>query len=338
MGLFQRAARSSAKLRLAISGPSGSGKTYSSLIIASGIVPLDKVAVIDTESGSANLYANLGGYGVLPLEPPYEPQKYIDAIHAAEAEGFELVIIDSLSHAWNGEGGMLDQQGKATDSKYKGNSWAAWREVTPQYNRLVETMLHSSCHIIATMRSKTEYMQDDSNGRKRIVKVGAAPIQRDGIEYEFTVVFDLSLDHVAAVSKDRTRLFDGKYFAPTADVGKALKGWLAGDMQAAPQQTPIQHAQPAQEQQQTAQAAQQAITGGVDRSNPHYLEWLLEYIWQKGGWTKEQLPGYVMKRWNKPIEQVTQEEYDALITELCQYKQWNRTDIQNQHDAEFIPF
>lgn len=223
MGIFQQAVRQVAKLRLALSGPSGSGKTYSALLIASGIVPMEKVAVIDTENGSANLYANLGTYSVLTLHPPYTPKKYIEAIHAAEQEGFELVIIDSLSHSWNGEGGLLEQKDKATDAKYKGNSWAAWREVTPEYNKLIETMLNSPCHIIATMRAKTEYMQDDSSGRKRIVKVGAAPIQRDGIEYEFTVVFDLSIDHMATVNKDRTRLFDGQYFVPTPDVGKTLK-------------------------------------------------------------------------------------------------------------------
>lgn len=144
--------------------------------------------MIDTESGSADLYADLGGYSTLTINPPYSPQKYIEAIYAAEAAGFELVIIDSLSHAWSGEGGLLDQQGKATESKYRGNSWAAWREITPLHNQLVETMLHTPLHVIVTMRSKTEYIQTEVNGRKQIQKVGMAPIQRDGIEYEFTTV------------------------------------------------------------------------------------------------------------------------------------------------------
>ena len=96
---FKKAHRSKAKLRLAIAGPSGAGKTYSALLIASGIVPLEKVAVIDTESGSADLYADLGGYSTVTINPPYSPQKYIEAIHAAEAAGFELIIIDSyLTH------------------------------------------------------------------------------------------------------------------------------------------------------------------------------------------------------------------------------------------------
>lgn len=110
---FKKARRAKAKLRLALAGPSGAGKTYSALLIASGIVPLEKVAVIDTESGSADLYADLGGYSTLTINPPYSPKKYIDAIYAAEAAGFELVIIDSLSHAWSGEGGLLDQAGES---------------------------------------------------------------------------------------------------------------------------------------------------------------------------------------------------------------------------------
>lgn len=223
---FKKAKRSKAKLRLAISGASGAGKTYSALLIASGIVPMSKVAVIDTESGSADLYADLGDYSTVTINPPYSPKKYIEAIHTAENAGFELIIIDSLSHAWSGEGGLLDQQGKATESKYRGNGWAAWREITPLYNQLIETILHSPLHIIATMRSKTEYMQIEVNGKKQIQKVGMAPIQRDGIEYEFTTVFDLSQNHTATVSKDRTNMFDGQYFTPSAECGKALLHWL----------------------------------------------------------------------------------------------------------------
>jgi hypothetical protein len=342
--MFQKAVRHAAKLRLALSGPSGSGKTYSALLIASGIVPLAKVAVIDTESGSANLYANLGGYSVLSLTPPYTPQKYMDAIHAAEQEGFELIIIDSLSHAWNGEGGILDQQGKAADSKYRGNSWAAWREFTPIYNQLVETILHSKCHVIATMRSKTEYMQNDSGGKKRIVKVGAAPIQRDGIEYEFTVVFDLSIDHVASVSKDRTRLFDGQYFTPTPDVGKALHGWLDSGMEvnavSANQSSPINVVSATTPQSSQPDVTQPATNPQPTTNDPlstAYLQGVITLVWQKGGWVREQLTGYAMKRWDKPFKQITAAEWDALINELCQYKNFNRSEIEAEFQKS-IPF
>lgn len=371
MGVFQKAVRQVAKLRLALSGPSGSGKTYSALLIASGIVPMDKVAVIDTENGSANLYANLGMYSVLTLHPPYTPKKYIEAIHAAEQEGFELVIIDSLSHAWNGEGGLLEQKDKATDAKYKGNGWAAWREVTPEYNKLIETMLNSPCHLIATMRAKTEYMQDDSNGRKRIVKVGAAPIQRDGIEYEFTVVFDLSIDHVATVNKDRTRLFDGQYFVPTPNVGKTLKQWLdAGEPASAPQpvsvpaaqsvpQTtapqqapqPVASSQPVQPAPQSAVPAQQGQVAAapaapvqpqpappVDTQSDVYLMEMLKFVWTKGGWSLDILPEYSSKRWGKPFDQITASEVYALTNEICQYIHVDRRALEAEFQQKHIPF
>lgn len=278
---FKKAHRSKAKLRLAIAGPSGAGKTYSALLIASGIVPLEKVAVIDTESGSADLYADLGGYSTVTINPPYSPQKYIEAIHAAEAAGFELIIIDSLSHAWSGEGGLLDQQGKAADSKYRGNSWAAWREITPLHNQLVETMLHTPLHVIVTMRSKTEYIQTDVNGRKQIQKVGMAPIQRDGIEYEFTTVFDLSQNHTATVSKDRTKLFDGQYFTPTADCGKALLQWLNAG-------APITEPAPVIRQAATPAVNQMPVNSAAGKPQDKTHRQRLERIWAQIGWDKTQ--------------------------------------------------
>lgn len=223
---FKMAERKRAKLRLGITGPSGAGKTYSALVVSSGLAPWNNIAVIDSENGSAELYAHLGGYSVLTLTPPYDPDKYIAAIKLAEQRGFEVIIIDSLSHTWSGEGGILDQQGKATDSKFKGNSWAAWREFTPKHNALVEAMLKSSCHVIATLRSKVEYAQVTENGKPIIKKLGAAAIQREGIEYEFTTVFDLSAEHIATTSKDRTGIFDGQYFKPDASIGNKLLSWL----------------------------------------------------------------------------------------------------------------
>ena len=226
---FKSAQRKRAKLRLGITGPSGAGKTYSSLLLASGIAPWSKIAIIDSENGSAELYAHLGNYSVLTLQPPYDPDKYIAAIKLAEQKGFEVIIIDSLSHAWSGEGGILDQQGKAADSKYKGNSWSAWREFTPKHNALVEAMLKSSCHIIATLRSKVDYAQVTENGKTAIKKLGMAPIQREGLEYEFTTVFDLSIEHTATASKDRTGIFDGQYFKPDITTGHKLLAWLNCD-------------------------------------------------------------------------------------------------------------
>lgn len=226
--IIRKAERKKAKLRLGISAPSGAGKTYSSLLMAHGITgDWEKVGLLDTENGSGDLYAHLGDYSVLPIEAPYTPDKYIKAIKMFEDNGFEVIIIDSLTHAWAGEGGILDIQAAKTAASRSGNSYTAWREVTPQHNALVNTILQSKCHIIATMRAKTEYVQEKGdNGKTEIKKVGLAPIQRDGMEYEFTVMLDLGLNHVATASKDRTSLFDGRYFKPGEDTGKELLEWL----------------------------------------------------------------------------------------------------------------
>jgi len=226
--IIRKAERRKARLRLGISAPSGAGKTYSSLLIAYGITgDWSKVGLIDTENGSGDLYAHLGEYMILPLEAPFSPDRYIEAIKAFEDAGVDVIIIDSLSHAWAGEGGGLDIQAAITAASRSGNSWSAWREVTPKHNALVNAMLQSKCHIIATMRTKTEYVvEEDEKGKKAPKKVGLAPIQRDGMEYEFTVMLDLSPNHIASASKDRTGLFDGQYFKPDIETGKMLAKWL----------------------------------------------------------------------------------------------------------------
>ena len=222
--MFRKAERKKAKLRLGLVGPAGSGKTYGALLVAMGLG--GRIAMIDTENGSGDLYAGMGDYDVCTLSAPYEVQKYLAAIKDAERAGYDVLIIDSLSHAWAGEGGLLDQQGKIADSG-RGNSYTAWRQVTPLHNKLVEAMLSSSCHIIATMRAKTEYvMEENDRGKKEPRKVGMAPVQRDGMDYEFGVVFDLAANHSAQVSKDRTSLFDGRVFQLSKDTGETLRAWL----------------------------------------------------------------------------------------------------------------
>lgn len=223
---IHRATKRRAKLRLGMSGPAGSGKTYSALLIAGGLG--GRIGMIDTEHGSGDLYADLlpEGYDVLQLTPPYSPARYVEAIHALEDAGVQTIIIDSLSHAWTGEGGSLDRQGKIADKS--GNSWQAWRQVTPEHNALVEALLQSRCHIIATMRAKTEYVQekDDRTGKSVVRKIGLAPVMRDGIEYEFTTFFELDVHHMAFAGKDRTRLFDGTIFKPDMETGRQLLSWL----------------------------------------------------------------------------------------------------------------
>jgi hypothetical protein len=221
--MFRKAERKKAKLRLGILGPSGSGKTYSAILITKGLG--GKVALIDTENGSGELYSHLMDYDVATLTAPFSPEKYIQLIHGAEQAGYNALIIDSLSHAWSGDGGVLDMHDKATAATR--NSFTAWREVTPQHNALVDAILQSPLHIIATMRTKTAYEVSQDNGKTKVVKVGLAPIQPDGMEYEFTAVFDLSIDgHIATASKDRTTLYDGKHFKPSVETGKELLEWL----------------------------------------------------------------------------------------------------------------
>ena len=224
---IRKAQRKKAKLRLALMGPTGSGKTMSALRLAFGIG--GKVGVIDTENGSADLYADAGDYDVITLTKPYDPAKYKDAIAAFEDEGYNVIIVDSLSHAWAGAGGLLDKQGQA--EKKTGNSFTAWREITPQHNSLVEALLTSPAHIIATMRVRTEYVMEEVTNRagKKVMqprKVGLQPVQRDGLEYEFTVVMDVDAEHRASASKDRTRLFDGWNDIVTERTGSKLRDWL----------------------------------------------------------------------------------------------------------------
>jgi hypothetical protein len=156
---------------------------------------------------------------------------------AAEKAGFDVLIIDSLSHAWSGEGGVLDIHDAATQASKTKNSYMAWRDVTPKQNLLLNTILHSDMHVIATMRSKTAYeMVADGKGGQKPVKVGLAPIQREGIDYEFTVVLDISIDgHIATASKDRTGIFDGQYTVPSIDTGILLRQWLESGAEAKPE-------------------------------------------------------------------------------------------------------
>lgn len=215
---FRKAERSQAKLRLALIAPSGYGKTYSALRVAKGLG--GKVAMLDTENGSGDLYAKDFEYDILPMNAPFEPVKYVQAIKAAEKAGYDTIIIDSLSHAWAGTGGLLDKHGSIADKG--GNSFAAWRKVTPDHNGLVDAILQSKIHVIATMRSKVDYSMEGG----KVVKLGLAPVQREGMEYEFTVCFDLDKKHKGEASKDRTGIFDNRVVPMTEEVGKQLKEWL----------------------------------------------------------------------------------------------------------------
>lgn len=220
---IRKAERVKSKLRLGLAGPAGSGKTMSALKLANGLG--GRVCLIDTERGSGDLYANLYDYSVITLEPPFKPDILIDAIHAAEKAGFNVIIIDSLSHFWSDEGGILDQADKMQNSGK--NRFTLWADLTPQHRRLVNALLNSPKHIIGTMRSKQEYaMETDDKGKASVKKLGLAPVQREGMEYEFTVFFDISQDHYAKSTKDRTDMFKNEVLILDEQVGKRLLGWL----------------------------------------------------------------------------------------------------------------
>lgn len=222
--MFKKAERKKSKLRLALTGPSGSGKTFSSLILASSIGR--NIAVIDTEHGSASLYSNQFDFDVLEMQAPFSPEAYITGIQAAESAGYDTLVIDSITHEWNGAGGCLEIVDKIAQAKSRGNSFTAWAEVTPRHNRFIEAILQSKMHVIVTMRSKQDFVITDKNGKSVPQKVGLAPIQRDGMEYEFTTVLDLSLNNYAQVSKDRTQIFDKDPFIIEKTHGEQLMDWL----------------------------------------------------------------------------------------------------------------
>ena len=225
---FKPATKSQSKLRLALIGLAGSGKSYSALSIASHLVPGGRVAVIDTERGSASLYADRFSFDVLDLER-HGPEDYCEAIEAAQEAGYDVIVIDSLSHAWAGKDGALEQVDKIAKREGKANNFTAWRDVTPKHNRLVDTMLSCKAHVIATMRSKMEYvLEKDEKGKSSVRKVGLAPIQRDGLDYEMSVVGDLNLNHELIISKSRCSAVPVGEIVPEPGekFAKRLREWL----------------------------------------------------------------------------------------------------------------
>lgn len=221
---FKKAERKNAKLRLALAGPTGAGKTFSALLLAKGIG--GRIAVADTENSSAELYDDLVEFEHANLQPPYTPEKFISAIKAAEQAGFDTLIIDSITHEWSGVGGCLELVDKLAKTTFNNNSWGAWSEVTPRHRKFIDAMLQSSINIIVTLRSKMETVQVNAgNNKKKVEKVGMKAEQRDGIEYEFTTVLDLTHDNYALATKDRTRLFSEARPISEND-GVLLKQWL----------------------------------------------------------------------------------------------------------------
>lgn len=218
MSLFVKATRKKARLRLLVAGPSGSGKTTWALATATAVaggkvtqsgpryitdIPDGRVAVIDTEKGSASLYADQFNFDVMEFGAPYSPARLREAIESAAAAGYEAVIVDGLTPFWNGPGGVLEIV-DAEAAKARNNTYAGWKAGTPAQNLLVQSLLDVPIHVIATVRSKQDYvLETDARGKQAPKKVGMAPVQRDGLEYEFTVAVEVDLDHAAVATKTR---------------------------------------------------------------------------------------------------------------------------------------
>jgi len=246
MNPFQKASRSQVYLKLAITGVTGSGKTLSAILLALGLVdPGKRIAVEDTENDSASLYADLTEaqcrsmkipeaeiasvmeasrlFDVMPIAPPYQAEHFASGIDAAVAAGYGAVIVDSASHFWKGILAYKDQ----IDSHGKGNSYTNWKQADQKFDPVIERVLQSKIHVIFCMRSKQDYAQTEENGRKVVKKLGLAPIMRENLEYEFTTVFDIGLDHSAVASKDRSGMFPvDRIFKISKATGLEFRDWL----------------------------------------------------------------------------------------------------------------
>ena len=216
---LRKSARKRAKIKMALQGSAGSGKTMSSILISKGLTNnLEKVAIIDSEHGSSDLYSNLGNYNVLNLEAPFTPEKYSKAIDICLDAGMECIVIDSLSHTWDE---LLDYH-----SKLPGNSFSNWSKITPRLNALINKILQSDAHFIVTMRTKQDYVLNQKDGKYIPEKVGLKSIMRDGVDFEFTIVLDIDSKNYAVSSKDRTNLFSGKSeFKITEETGEKILNW-----------------------------------------------------------------------------------------------------------------
>lgn len=206
---FEKATKTKAKLRMAFTGPAKSGKTYTALVLATALANGGRIGLVDTERGSSRKYADIFDFDIIELEE-FHPNTYIAAIEVFETAGHAVIILDSLSHEWEGKRGVLELHDDATKTSRSDNSWAAWRRITPLHQGLMDKILRANAHIIATMRSKMAYIQTkDDKGKTEIKKVGLAPVQRQGMEYEFDILAEMRHDHRCVIGDTRCPAVDG---------------------------------------------------------------------------------------------------------------------------------
>lgn len=290
---FKKAERFLTNPTIAITGPTGAGKTFSALRLATGIAKVlgKRVAVIDAENGSASLYSDHFDFDTLNLSPPFTTEKYIQAINDAEKAGYGALVIDSITHAWAGEGGLLEQKAQL-DARPGSNHWTNWNPIKAKDLKFRNAYLHSSIpFLIATMRSKMEYAQSEEGGKKKIQKVGMAPVQSDGIEYEFSVVFDAAMNHEAEVSKDRTHLFDqNKIFQITEQTGEMLANWRnSGKQKPAVAPPPPAQSHPPEQYQEFPPDDLDAALGSREEHPPGSVEAAAQYTVTFGKYLNKRL-------------------------------------------------
>ena len=296
---FTAATKAQAKLRAALTGPAGSGKTCSALRMATGIG--GRIAVIDTERGSASKYADRFTFDTCQLADR-TIEGYLAALGAAAQAGYDVLVIDSLSHGWQE---LLQEVDRLAKARFGGNTWAAWSEGTPKQRRLIDALVDWPGHVIATIRSKTEWnqQQDEKTGRLRPVRIGLAPEQGKGIEYEFDLLLELSADHVGTVIKDRTGKFQDKVIEkPDEAFGRALAEWLAEGSPAKPTTAP-----PPEAPKPAAPAAVQAAGPDLARLRALIAEHNL---------TEEQQARWCSHFKVERLDQLTQHQVDAIVAKI----------------------
>ncbi len=297
--MLRQAERKRAKIKMAVCGPAGSGKTYSSLLTAFGLVgDWKKIAVICTEPSAndgraADLFSHLGPYNVLPLDAPYRPERYIDAIRACEKAGMEAIIIDSISHEWEGEGGLVEDSNKMDDK----NKFSNWDVLGRRHKKLINAILLSPAHVIACARTKTDYvLEANEKGKMAPRKVGTKVITREGFDFEVTLAFDLSYNHFATCSKDRTDMYaDCEPFRMSAETGKQILEWCnSGKAEEIAQEQEAEAIQPVETKESLKQVLE---TERADRS----LTWAEVFTKTGITLTKESTLGELQETLNRLI-------------------------------------
>jgi hypothetical protein len=220
---LHQAKRNNVKIKIGIQGVAGSGKTKSALLLSYGLVgDWAKIAVIDTENQSSELYSHLGSFFVLPLKHPFTPERFIEALQTCINAGMEVVIMDSISAEWQN---ILQEH-----SGMVGNTYTNWSKLTPRHQLFVNSIILADVHIICTLRSKQAYILTEKNGRQVPEKVGLKPVQREDVDYELSLVFQLAMNHMATAIKDRTEIFaDKPGFILSEETGEIIRKWCEQD-------------------------------------------------------------------------------------------------------------